>query len=64
MLWSTDAGEVNDLNGGKCLDVKRWAFAADAAQHLEVVVEFQPRMQTTNDVHFSRPSVGRCLCGG
>ena len=49
-----DPGEMDDFDGGEGLDVKRGRRRADAAKHVEVVVEFQPRMQPADDVHFGR----------
>src|ERR1700690_364599 len=49
-----DAAEMNDLNGGESLDVQLRAGGADAAEHLKVIIEFQPRVQSADDMDLGR----------
>ncbi len=57
-----DPREVDDLDGGKSLDVQARARLPDRPAHFLVVGERQPRMQPAHDVHF-RGSVVRRLAG-
>jgi hypothetical protein len=45
---------VHDLDRGERLHVQARARGADAAEHLEVVVELQPRVQPADDVDLGR----------
>ena len=49
---AVEIGEERDLDGGETLQVNLGADALEAAQHLQVVLERQVRMQAVDDVHF------------
>ena len=60
---SRDPAEMDDLDRGEGLDVQGWASGADAAQHLKVIIELQPRVKAADDVHLGRAGVGGFLSG-
>ena len=53
-----DAAQVNDLDGGEGFDVELGAGGANAAEHVEVVIEFEPGVEAADDVDFGRAGVG------